>query len=105
MAYFSLIAVLAWFQLTGASLWEARKEDNMHDAYLFEWRCCRQVDTKRLSIVLGVLLSALLLSSCLCFMVGYHRHKIRKVLQLPRQLSASLKLPLHYERHTEEQKD
>ncbi len=68
----------------------------MGDAVLL---ACRQIDARRLAIVLGVLLSALLLSSCLCFMVGYHRHNIRKAFHLPRQLSASLKLPLHYERH------
>lgn len=65
---------------------------------------CRQVDARRLAIVLGVLLCALLLSSCLCFVVGYHRNNIRRAFLLPRQLSASLKLPLHYERHTDEQK-
>jgi hypothetical protein len=64
----------------------------------------RHVDVKRLSIVLGVLLSALVLSSCLCFLVGYHRNSVRRAFRLPRQLSASLKLPLHYERHTDEQK-
>ncbi|CAL8467174.1 g6710 [Coccomyxa elongata] len=64
----------------------------------------KQVDARRLAIVLGVLLSALLLSSCLCFVVGYHRNNIRRAFLLPRQLSASLKLPLHYERHTDEQK-
>ena len=68
----------------------------MGDAVLL---ACRQIDARRLAIVLGVLLSALLLSSCLCFVVGYHRHNIRKAFHLPRQLSASLKLPLHYERH------
>ena len=65
---------------------------------------CRAVDKKRLAIVLSVLLSALVLSSCLCFVVGYHRHNIRKAFRLPRALSASLKLPLHYERHQDEHK-
>ena len=64
----------------------------------------RQIDARRLAIVLGVLLSALLLSSCLCFVVGYHRHNIRKAFHLPRQLSSSLKLPLHYEKHKDDQK-
>lgn len=62
----------------------------------------RQIDPKRLAIVLAVLLSALVLSSCLCFVVGYHRNSIRRAFRLPRQLSASLKLPLHYEKHTDE---
>jgi hypothetical protein len=63
---------------------------------------CRHIDSRRLAIVLGVLLSALLLSSCLCFVVGYHRHNIRKAFKMPRQLSSSLKLPLHYEKHHDE---
>ncbi|CAK0735989.1 hypothetical protein CVIRNUC_000673 [Coccomyxa viridis] len=64
----------------------------------------KAVDTKRLAIVISVLLSALVLSSCLCFVVGYHRHNIRKAFRLPRALSTSLKLPLHYERHQDEHK-
>ncbi|CAL5225282.1 g8079 [Coccomyxa viridis] len=64
----------------------------------------KAVDKKRLAIVLSVLLSALVLSSCLCFVVGYHRHNIRKAFRLPRALSASLKLPLHYERHQDSHK-
>ena len=62
------------------------------------------MDTKRLAIAISVLLSALVLSSCLCFVVGYHRHNIRKAFRLPRALSTSLKLPLHYERHQNERK-
>ena len=71
---------------------------------IMDARLCRAVDKKRLAIVLSVLLSALVLSSCLCFVVGYHRHNIRKAFRLPRALSASLKLPLHYERHQDSHK-
>ncbi len=65
---------------------------------------CRSIDPKRLAIVITVLLSALVLSSCLCFVIGYHRGNLKKAFQLPRQLSASLKLPLAYEKHTDEHK-
>ena len=65
---------------------------------------CRSIDPKRLAIVITVLLSALVLSSCLCFVIGYHRGNLKKAFQLPRQLSASLRLPLAYEKHTNEHK-
>ena len=65
---------------------------------------CRSIDPKRLAVVISVLLVALVLSSCLCFVIGYHRGNIKKAFKLPRQLSASLKLPLHYEKHQDEHK-